>query len=473
MPDPGVLNDKVRAYIEALSPAARAMLLRSMQKARERGEATSPTEAILKAIGQMSGDQSAVEQALVSRLVPAADRGEMIRAAFFAPAELFLFDVALPTKVPARLFRGSLTAIWTWLNRDIATAEIDKACRDEVADPVAAGAKLRRILTPRLTAILVDTKTNPKGQARLAFQLGSEAVLQDLGDLLYIFHNEAKIAGMLTQLPKTIALADNSESPSQTDLAKVKKAIDDSQLDPHYIAVLMLSRASNAAAVADFAVRMANTSDPRIVHQSFSGRIIDAVISEVDLWVRRTEAHIVDRPNRAAALEDLRGYRDLVRQLDLVVSPSEVPAWHKRLGAARRTMSELIAKEIESVSGLLRRSLRVDAAHAGSGQFDVDALEDAEFGIRLLWESRNALDSLALNELVNRQRRQVEQTLEVMTAKLLSDLKSRQGTDRTNLLTAADGAIRISAVVFGEEYSQVLKKGRDLAIGKQVGRAAS
>ncbi|MDR3373151.1 MAG: hypothetical protein P4L98_05415 [Ancalomicrobiaceae bacterium] len=472
MPDPGVLNDKVRAYIEALSPAARAMLLRSMQKARDRGEATSPTEAILKAIGQFSADQAAVEQALVARLVPAASRGELVRAAFFAPAEPFLLDVALPTKVPARIYRGSLAAIWTWLNRDIATAEVDAACREDVADPHAAGARLRRTLAPRLIGLLADTKANPKGQARLAFHLGSELVLQDLGDLLYIFQNEAKIAGMLSQLPKTITLADNNDAPSLGDIIKVKKAIDESQLDAHYIATLMLSRANSAAAVADFAVRMANTSDPRIVHQSFSGRIIDAVLSEVDLWVGRAEAHLADRPGRMAALEDLRSYRDLVRQLDLVVSPSEVPAWHKRLGAARRTMSERIGREIEPVSGMLRRSLRVDAQHAGSGQFDTDALEDAEFGIRLLWEARNALDSLALNELVNRQKRQVEQSLEVMTAKLLSDLKSRQGTDRTNLIAAVDGAIRISAIVFGEEYSQLLKKSRDLATGKQMGRAA-
>jgi hypothetical protein len=135
------------------------------------------------------------------------------------------------------------------------------------------------------------------------------------------------------------------------------------------------------------------------------------------------------------------------------------------LGAAKKHMSDLIAHEIEPLPGLIRRALRIEAANQNfEGNFDAGTADDAEFGIRLMIEARNALDSLALNELVTKLRRPVEQTIEVVTAKLMTALKTPAGADRGDLVKAVDAAIRMSAIVFGEDYAGHLRKSRDNAM---------
>eukprot|EP01037_Dinobryon_pediforme_P022977 gene22978-24299_t len=201
--------------------------------------------------------------------------------------------------------------------------------------------------------------------------------------------------------------------------------------------------------------------------------MVDTVISEVELWVARAEAHIGVPLERYKVIDDIRAYHDLFRQLVLAVPPDNPPGWHRRLGEARRRMSDIVGREIEQLPGLIRRVTRVDAlaARANSG-FDQAAGADAEFGAKLLVEARVAIDSLALNDLVTKSRRGVEQTLEVTFEKLLADYKSKASLDREMLLRALDCTIRMSATVFGEDYAALLRKSRDLAVQKAQAKAA-
>jgi hypothetical protein len=266
-------------------------------------------------------------------------------------------------------------------------------------------------------------------------------------------------------LPRTVSAFDLNETGPIVELSK--KAIDSQQVDPAFAAAMLMQRCTSVASVAILAMTLAGSTDPRVVQASPYGRIVDAVIAETEVLVHRFEEHLKDRANRLTSLDDLSDYHELVRQLELTLQPNQVPAWHRRLGAARKHMSELIGKEIEPLAGLIRRALRVEsAAGAFGGQFDSETADDAEFGIRLMLEARNALDSLALNDLVTKLRRPVEQTIEVVTAKLMTDFKSGQVAERGDLLKAIDAAIRMSAIVFGEDYAGVMRKSRDNAVNK-------
>jgi hypothetical protein len=137
-------------------------------------------------------------------------------------------------------------------------------------------------------------------------------------------------------------------------------------------------------------------------------------------------------------------------------------------------MSDEIARQIDPVVGLIRRALRLEGATSGfAGRFDAESAEDAEFAIRLTLEARNALDSLALNELITKLRRPIEQTLEVVTAKLMADLKAGANTDRTDLVQAVDAAIRMSGFVFGDDYAGLIRKSRDSILNKPQKAATS
>jgi hypothetical protein len=49
----------------------------------------------------------------------------------------------------------------------------------------------------------------------------------------------------------------------------------------------------------------------------------------------------------------------------------------------------------------------------------------------------------------------------VVSEKLMVDLKSGQALDRRVVTEAVDAAIRLSAMVFGEDYANAMRKSRD------------
>ena len=481
MPDQGQLSSKVRAYMEALSPNARSMLARAMQNGQQRGEGSAPHEAILKAVAELEPGlfparppvapvaAAAPGERAVEPDAPAEPWEDQLRQAIFLPVNAFTCDAALPMKQPGRIYRESLAAIWIWLKRDLAPALVGAALeaggRGNLMDAATVARRLRRDLTPLIIEALRQADADSKMWRRLAGLLGGDMILSDLGDVAYVFQREAALANFVGQLPRVVSCPDPGDPSPILDL--VRRCLEETQVDPSYLAVLMIPRAGSAAVVGALAMRLAGTNDPRLVQTSPYARIIDTVISEVELWVSRVDAHLANRLQRPQVIDDLRNYHDLVRQLDLAISPNEVPVWFRRLGAARKRMSDVLTRELEPLPGVIRRATRVESLGGQfGGRFDQDACEDAEFGVRLLAEARLALDSLALNELVPKTRKQVEQTLEVITNKLMSDYKSGAAFDRDSLLKAIDGAIRMCAVAFGEDYAGLLRKSRDLAVNK-------
>jgi hypothetical protein len=461
----------MRAYMEALSPAARTMLLRAMRNAQDRGEIDPSAQAIIRAAAGFdeSADKSQERFSSAKPQLSTVPWGDQIREAFFAPVQPFVCALTFATKIAARIQQASLDGIWTFLIRDFAPEEFVKALALDASEggPDAAyvSRKLRRELTPKLAALLQSGDVHSKPIRRLAAQLGSEAALQDLFDVVYIFEKEGAFLNYTGQLPKTLSAYDLSDVGPVSELTK--KAMDDLHVDPAFLAVLLLQRSTSPIGVAALAMALAGTTDSRSLQSSPFARIVDTVISEAELWVHRFATHLRDRSARLETLLDLREYHDLVRQLDLSLQPHQVPVWHRRLGGARKEMSDLIAREIEPLPGLVRRALRIESSVGGfSGAFDAEMADDAEFGIRLLLEARNALDSLALNDMVTKLRRPVEQTIEVVTAKLMTELKSDAVVDRTDILNAVDAAIRMSAIIFGEDYAAILRKSRDMAANK-------
>lgn len=471
MPDPTLLNTKMRSYMEAMSPAARTMLVRAMRNSQERGETAPVLQAMMKAASAIDG---AVEMAVqvsadAPAMTPFLPWAERLQNAFFAPLQPFVVDLAYSTKIVGRIQRKSLDGIWLLITRDILAADPEALAAPTGSEGAAnvehSAKKLRRVLTPKLESLLAAGDVQSKPLRRLAAQLGSEMALLDLFDVVYIFKNEAAFLNLTGQLPQIVSPLDLSDKSPVTDL--VKTAVETLQLNPAFVAVPIIRRTAVAAPVAIMTLPLCNVSEPKLVVGSRYAGIVDAVLAEVQMWVNRFASHLSDREARANALVDLREYHELVRQIEVGIQPAEVGGWHRRLGACCKEMSDLIARDLEQLPGLIRRALRVDAATGRFlGTFDEMTAEDAEFGVRLFSEVRNALDSLALNELVTKQRRQIEQTTESLTARLMAELKAADGGEKPDLVRAVDAAIRMSSAVFGDDYAIHLRRSRDLAMTK-------
>lgn len=468
MPETGLLTSKVRAYMASLSPTARAMLVRSLRASRTEGDV--PSRIILAAVEGL--DLEEPEEAAPG---PRAAAGEpwsaRLEAAFFTPLAPFLAADTVAIHTTGRIAAGSLATIWTWMRRDVASEDWERALAadpyDATADVAPIARRLRRDVIARVVDVLRDTGADPKARQKLVGQLGGDAVYRDLVDVAYVLHNEAAFANLLGQLPATVTAFDVAEASRVVDV--VRTALDQSQMTGDWVAACVLTRATSPIVVASLAARLAGSTDARTVAASRYGVLVDAVLARLERLAVLCRDRGADVAGRAAFLADLRGYHETSKNLALLMAVEIVPAWMRRIGAAKVMISEAVSRRMEPAPGLVRRALRVESAAADfAGRYDPSAYEDAEFAVRLSIEARLAAESLAVNELAGRTRKQIEQTLEVVSAKLMDDLKSSQALDKRTLLEAVDAAIRLSAVVFGEDYAAVLRKSRDLAAARSA-----
>ena len=462
MPEAGLITSKVRAYMESLSPTARSMLVRSLRASQVDGDL--PNDIILAAIEGLEPAEATVLAEPVRR--PAGQPWSMrLEAAFFAPVHPFVADESPAAHTTGRIAAASLPLIWTWIRRDLAPEDYERAIAadpydgDADAGPVAR--KLRREVTSRLVDLLRDAGADPKTRQRLAGQLGGDSGYRDLVDVAYVLQNEAAFANLFGQLPTAITAFDVADQSRVVEV--VRASLDQVQMTADWIGAAILVRTANPVVLASLAARLAGTTDPRLVASSRYGALVEGVLAHLERLAALAQSRSAAPTSRDRLLTDLRAYHDVAKNLNMLMPIEVVPAWMRRIGAAKVAMSDAVARRIEPAPGLVRRALRVETTGGEyAGRWDPASYEEAEFAVRLSIEARLAAESLAVNELVGRTRKQVEQTLEVVSAKLMADLKSSQVLDKRTLIEAVDGAIRLSALVFGEDYAAVLRKSRDL-----------
>lgn len=509
MPDQGLLSSKVRAYMEALSPQARAMVLRAARLSMERGDDGVPGDVLLRASEGLDVDDSGLDRRLtavgfLSSPAPFAPRSVPLAPAvaasttasdataeptapatlawrdrvdqrFWAPLDPFLVEHPGPTKQTGRIARQSAERIGIWLMRDVAGAEFAAAYaedpRDPLADPGRCVERLRHGVVGRALAVIREAEDGPKTWQRFVAHLGGERVVADLRDVIQIFQRDAAFSAFSEQLPRVITVLDLD------DLGGVQSAVRNfaktEGVDLAFAAAFVLARATQPHLLALAAVRLSGNGDARAVAAGRYGRFVDFLIAELERRTALARSYEAERTTRDRLLPVLRDYHDIHRQTLIALDLDDVPQWHRRLGALRKDVSALVGRYLEAAPGLIRRCLRVESL-AGSfgGGFDRDAFEDAEFAVEVYVEARAAAESLAVNELVTRTRRDVERTLELLTERLFADMKAAQVFDREALAAATEGAIRLCRLVFGEDYAALLRKNRDLGLQRPPQRAA-
>ena len=466
MPEPGLLTSKVRSYMESLSPTARAMLVRTL-RASDRDDL--PSEIILKAVeGLELRDEPAAGRAADG--VPWSDRLEQ---AFFEPARPFCVDEDPVGPTLGRLSKRRLPAIWNWIRRDLAGAAWERALAADPLDPQADASPIARKFRREAVAVLIDTLRrvgdDPKARQKLAGHLGGEASFRCTSDLAYVLSNEAAFANLFGQLPHSVTAFDVAESSRLVEV--VRTTVEQGVPATDWIAAALLMRTANPAILALLACRLSATTDPRLVAGGRFAPLVDAVIGRIEQHAAEAAARGNDPAAREAFLADLRAYHEVTRNFELALPVESVSAWFRRLGAARGAMSDVVGRQLEAAPGLVRRALRVDAHGGWAGRFDEAGFADAEFAVRVTMEARLAVDSLAVNDLTQRARKQVENTLELVSSRLMNELKAPTTHDREAVLAAVDGAIRLCALVFGEDYAALMRKSRDLFAVKSA-RAA-
>ncbi|AXS39978.1 hypothetical protein D1F64_07785 [Breoghania sp. L-A4] len=459
MVDRSLIALKVRSYLEGLSGRALAMLVRGLEAARENGVDDPQSDVILEAARALIRKPEADGE-------PDAHRRSLLKRAFFAPLRPFLISEVLDTKAPGRIYRPSLDAIWLWLERDIAPDAIirlqkELAKRDFKEEAVdKASEALRAIALKAMRETLDEAAADTLAKQKVAYRVGGDDILAELEDVHAILDQQKEIAAFADGLSDTLDAVD-----LRTDdllLAQAKEFVGKDPRRAWWLAALLLARAEDPAWLVAFATRAARSSKANLIHKSPYRPLVDALLAETQrLTLVAQQAR--GNPSRGAAMVDaVRGFGDLVRDLNIETRVDDVAEWREQLAKSRADMAAFVTKTLNSAVAELRRAMQIPPVDE-DGRFvqDTAAVNDAAQILRLLLVARNAGEALAVSELARRLHQSVEQVLDIGSRALADKLREATGDHRRACLAALNASIDFCTIYFGDDYARRLRERRD------------
>ena len=169
--------------------------------------------------------------------------------------------------------------------------------------------------------------------------------------------------------------------------------------------------------------------------------------------------------------EALSDYHALVRGVERDMDLSLSGRWHQRLADTKRNISGEVTRELKGANGAIRRALQVPKFDKdGVLQTAQTAIDDAVRTLRVVTMARTASETFAVNEIGKQTRQAVEQTLEILTRSLITDLGKADGAEVEAHASAADVAIKLSEIYFGADYAAQLRRSRESAVAKASNR---
>lgn len=451
--------DRLRTYLGELTPSARAMLLREIERGALAGERIAGLDLVLAELRSQQRGSGHV-----------ADRLDGPDRRFFSPLEPFLVDEEIPGKLPGRVARSSLPRIWNWLCGELLPAESEAHCRDVVAalvgeDPAAADRITREFQDRAVAAIdlaLRAAANDPQARQQLIAHLGRERVLDDLADIAAVLRVRETLARLAVRLPVAI------KNLTDLDLSELRSLLDQPlHRRPEalpYALVLLFTRLAIPVQLLRLVTAPADTHPTEPIASSPYAFAIDLVIDELARAANRIESGLRGRriPDVCA---EIKKFHDLARGLNSVVDGAADTRWRRRLEQLRAETAAMLRSEIDGLPGRVLRLLqpRPMNAHAPAG-LDSGEVAEVEATLDLFSACRIHAGEIALHEATARLACELEGDLDKAAPILLEGVRRANGQDHSFRLSQFDAALRFSGKIFGQRYAELLANAAEAAI---------
>ena len=451
--------ERLRDYLNELTPEAQAMLVGELERGLLHAEDIPGAELVLRELRRTMREADQPRQRI----------GNPARL-FFHPFEPFLVDEGPDHGHRWRIARASLLPMWTWIARDLAPEET-QLYSDRVSQALLTGAEeeaevlahtfqghVANALTEKLAAVRGDTKA----MSRLSVQLASKRAMDDLENAAVILNRRDAFAALGRELPKQIrTLAD-------AQLGSVKRLLDSPQrVGPEllpFALVLVMNRLSAHWQLIRLAIRAAESDKTARISATPYGVAVSIVLDEVERTVRELRSELKSGQG-IAVISLLKSIHDAARGLRTEIDLSSDTPWSRQLSAMRAEISDLVKTEIEPVPGRVRRLLRPrPVADIAPGQvLDRQEVAEVETLLGFVDACRHFASELAINEMTLRAATEVQQYLDSSREGLLDGLRHAGVTDRPYRQSQVDAAVRFCAKIFGRDYAAVLAKAAEVA----------
>lgn len=463
----GASIERLREYLQSLTPEARAMLIAELERALLREEDTAGNELVLQ---ELRRTIRATSQQ-VPRIGDAARR-------FFMPVEPFLIEGPADHKRVGRLARLSLEPIWQWICRDLIPAEaraltedINRALlaeeRTKVEQLVRA---LHERAVLRMKAALDGLETNEKARRRFSVEVGTPRAIEDVTTLMQILAVRDILAEVSRRLPDHIRAFEREQAD------QIKAAFDgiSAQKLPQsstaqksdlflYGLIVLMNRLASPWQLIRIATRAAESDDTARIAATPYAVAVTIVINELECLVDELRSELkAGRP--VASL--LKAIHDSARGMRTEIELSVDSAWARQLAAIRGAVSNLLTVELETTPGRVRRLLRPRPAKeiAPGSLLDAIDVHEVEARVELVGACRHYASELAVSEVTLRTHTELTQYLETGAKILLDTLRHAEDAERPFRQSQVDAAVRFCRTVFGTDYAALLAKAAEVAL---------
>lgn len=447
--------------------------MRNLERAKAQNRADANIELVLS---------SALE--ILRRPIPKSpdmEDGELrrgqIQRMFFTPLDSFLIDEFLPHRQEGRINRAMLNKVWKWIGRDLMPHDVQLVL-EQAGNAKVSGERIDTLVnalrTRSVDAIgeaLHCGEIDDKEHRRMGIELGGERGINELRDMQKIFASERWLMPFLQAMPERI-----NERRLKKDTDVLRMIDKCSARFPDHVPMLaaaLVERAEMPSALCSFAGRLTGDDDPKAIANSPFSPFVDVVMSEAERLNILAIDHRNNNPDPVAFSNALSDYNNLVRGVERDMDLSVTGKWHHRLADTKRSISDVVTRELQNAHSAVRRALQVPKI-AADGSLDVDesSINDAVRALRVVTMVRHGSETFAVNDVSKRTRQAVEQTLEIVTRSLITDLGKAKSHQIQAHQSAADVAIMLSEIYFGEDYAAQLRRSRHAAVAKAKSRAS-
>jgi hypothetical protein len=335
-----MLSDRIREFLQRLTPLTRSNLLTELERLEVSGEEIPGVSAILE---NLRAEFRANGQA--------ADRTGNPSRYFFAPCEPLLVDGAPEHANSGRIQRGSMAPIWEWICRDL----LPTMARDYIAklgelvasDNLREARKVAATFQTKVFKSIESTLKSSDGadqiRAKLAVYTTSLTVYGDVVKMLCVLRTSEPLAAFNEALPAKI---DKFDDASVAKITQLLDAFGKSHAEALPFALaLVAKRLKTPWQLMYLATKAAPSKNAADVAATRYALAVSMVLDRID--DRRVALRAVLRNNRIlVAKEILADIYDTDYALRVRIDRLEESDWGARLDNLMSATAVLVEAEV-------------------------------------------------------------------------------------------------------------------------------
>lgn len=336
-----MVQTRLKEFLQRLTPPTRSNLLDELERLELSGNEIPGAGEVMEALrAEFRGSGQSQK-----RNSPAARY-------FFAPLEPLLVDGAPQHATTGGIQRGSLSAIWEWISRDLLPTmarDYIKSLNDLIAvdkqrEARQAAATFQVKVLKSMEGVLGSPESADQIRARLATYTASPAVFDDLTKMLSALRAREELAKLNDALPAKLARFENAELAKISPLLAAFAKTHSEQLP--FALMLVLRRLKTPWHLIRLATKAAASKNAIDVAATPCAAAVSMVLDRME--DRRTMLRIALKHERIlVAKEILVDIYDTEYALRVRIDQLADSDWGRRLDALMASITELVESEIK------------------------------------------------------------------------------------------------------------------------------